>query len=117
MGSFYPFSVFPMYAAAPGGDRAARLGARTGDGSIVELTRFAAFDCDTELDPDAFTRACGDAYAPRYIDDELVHHVRSHAAALPDGDRIEIVRRVWTLASDGSVSSADCVLARCRAAP
>jgi len=116
VGSFYPFSVFPMYAEAPETRRAARLGARTAGGELVEVTRYRAFQCEGTLDPDAFDAACGvQAYAPRYLDDELSHHVRANAATVRDGEPIEIVRRIWTLAPDGSVSADVCVLARCTA--
>lgn len=118
VGSFYPFSVFPMYAQAPQQRRAARLGARTAAGDMVELTRYRAFDCDRALDPDGFDAVCGArAYAPAYLDDELSHHVVARSAEVPHGEPIEIVRRVWTIAEDGSLSSDDCVLARCTAAP
>lgn len=117
VGSFYPFSVFPMYAGTPDVRRAARLGARTEGGEVVEVTRYHAFQCEGTLEPDAFDEACGGhAYAPEYLDAELSHHVRAHAAEVSHGESIEIVRRIWTLAEDGSVSRADCVLARCVAA-
>lgn len=117
VGSFYPFSVFPMYAGSSHDTRAARVAARTADGTIVEVTAFQAFACDGPVDPDAFSAQCGGhAYSPRYLDDELSYHVRAGAAEVAHGEPIEIVRRIWTLAPDGSVSASDCVLTRCRAA-
>ncbi|HEY8429277.1 MAG TPA: hypothetical protein VIL20_12910, partial [Sandaracinaceae bacterium] len=46
VGSFYPFSVFPMYAQHSEHRHAARLGARTEAGELVEVTRYRAFECD-----------------------------------------------------------------------
>lgn len=115
VGSFYPFSVFPMYAGTPGTGSAARLAARTAGGDVVEVTTFRAFDCDREVDPDTFAAACGDAYAPRYLDDELSHHVRAHARSVAGGERVEIVWRRWELAASGEISTSDCVVARCEA--
>ncbi|MDQ3036245.1 MAG: hypothetical protein M3Y87_27840 [Myxococcota bacterium] len=117
VGSFYPFSVFPMYAGRSEGTRAGRLAARTASGELVEVTRFRAFDCEGTLEPERFEEACGvgPVYAPRYLDEELAHHVRAGASEVRDGEAIAIVRRIWTLAPDGSVSGDDCVLARCRA--
>lgn len=118
LGSFYPFSVFPMYAAAPSDRSVARLGVRTASGTVIEVTRFSAFQCDRPIDPDRFDEACreqGSAFSPRYLDDELAAHVRSHARQVQDGERIEIVRHVTRIAADGSASRSDCVLARCAA--
>lgn len=116
VGSFYPFSVFPMYAETPQTRRAARLGARTAAGDVVEVTRYRAFQCEGTLDPDDFDASCGfQAYAPRYLDDELSHYVRANAGTVRHGEPIEIVRQIWTLAPDGAVSSDVCVLARCTA--
>lgn len=119
VGSFYPFSVFPMYARGSEHQHAARLGARTEAGELVEVTRYRAFQCDRRLDPASFHEVCGViAYSPQYVDDELAHHVNAHATEVRDGERVAIVRHVWAFTEDGTVlPGRDCVLARCTASP
>ena len=115
-GSFYPFSVFPMYAGSTDDTRAGRVAVRTSDGAIVEVTEFAAFECEGTLDPDRFDEACPGphVYSPRYLDDELTGHVGGVGADVTAGETVELVRRIWTLAPDGLATS-ECVLARCAA--
>lgn len=116
VGSFYPFSVFPMYAGSTDDTRAARVAARTSSGAIVEVTEFTAFECEGTLDPDRFDEVCPGphVYSPRYLDDELTDHVRRHGSEVVDGEPIEVVRRIWTLAPD-ALTTSECVLTRCTA--
>jgi hypothetical protein len=115
----YPFDTFSMYAGTMPSS-AARMVVRTGDGSFRRIDEYHAFDCDPPIDhPLDCDDAEGGASIP-YVDHDAAHWIVDHGATDPPGagaERIEIVRRSWSLSDDAVTSVGVCVLTTCTAAP
>jgi hypothetical protein len=116
VGNLFPFSTFAMYA----GDRAPRAGrilARDAAGTVHEIDRLVAWQCDrpVRIEHDA----CGAApYAQvDYQDRAALAWIDTHRAR--DGAApFDVVRRIWRVdAGAGTPPFEDCLLARCRATP
>jgi hypothetical protein len=106
--NLYPFSVFPMYAAA----RAkviSRVMARVADGSFIEVTALDRWQCDALPVLEATT--CADASSIQYIDREREQYIREHAGT--GGQPVELVRRVFSF--DGVSRPTHCTVSRCTA--
>jgi hypothetical protein len=108
VGSLYPLSTFPMYAA-PAGEAVTRIMAHTAGGEWVEVGDLEGWQCDTL--PHLETTRCGGAGGIAYVDREREDFIRRHLGS--GGEPIELVRRVFSF--DGVVRPPYCVISRCRA--
>ena len=114
VGNLYPFSTFPMYAGEHR-TTGSRIVAKDAAGALREVTDGAAWSCGArEINPDA----CGgpDVYTIDYVDREAVAYVREHSGNDANATPVELVRHIWTVASDRDPPTARvCPFALCSA--
>jgi hypothetical protein len=114
VGNLYPFSTFPMYAGEHR-TTGSRIVAKDAAGALHEVTEGMAWSCGArEIDPEA----CGgpDVYTIDYVDREAVAYVREHSGGDANATPVELVRHIWTFASDRDPpTTRDCPIALCSA--
>lgn len=109
----YPFSVFDMYAHRA--TSASRIGARTADGQLSEVTAWSDWRCDGPIRVDApqapgAPTPYGIPYRDREAEEWLLHHQGA------GGQAVDVVRHIWWLeAAEGQPEIADRVLLHCQA--
>jgi hypothetical protein len=110
----YPISTFAMYSAHKV-DSGSRIVARTADGRIHEIDRFAGWHCPgpVSIDPAACPAEWPFYYIP-YLDRAARAVLERRAGS--GKERVDVVRRIWRL--DGQAGPPpvhDCLLAHCQA--
>lgn len=118
--NLYPFSTFPMYAGTSEQSSANRVMARDENGAEKELSAFVDWTCEEE--PELHPSRCrenGDYYTIGYLERAYQERLGSRVAeSVPKGAvPLQIFRRIWRFADDGSTSVEDCDLVRCMAVP
>jgi hypothetical protein len=112
----YPFDTFSMYAEVPA-ERASAVLVRDGDGTVDRVDEFSAFECEEIVE--VWRERCPPAHGAgiEYLDDDAAAYVQEHRGGgeeSPTQERVEIIRRTWTIPADGSaMESEDCVIVAC----
>lgn len=115
LGENYPIGPISMFS---GGLRvASRIGARTEDGRICELSAFEAWQCPEPIDfRSAANPQCTSGAEHLENDRKAEMAVRSRTSGEPGGAPVEVVRRSFMATKPGGVILVDdCVLRSCTA--
>ena len=111
----YPLDTFSMYADLPEPQQTAIL-LRDARGNVHRVEDYAAFACEPLAEP-LFTQ-CPTPIRLGHKGDEVLRHVRRHAAPAVDGVPVQLIARSWQLRpGDLPQWQNDCLLARCVVRP